>query len=202
MIYCAASKRKARIRWNFPDRNSPQELIVRSPVSITVNNIPNPDEDPPVYLSQGRTTHLISSDYYEGILADNLPENRAYFLTAFTAIGVTHLTIGSRQFRPPSEWEYHLNSRLFIRNKDQFQLYRRAGSAYMRLFWNIYEITTNLWEIAIAHPDGYLAFTGGSKPVYSVDCGDGCPPGTIDCGGCCADCGEISSKLRAIHGRL
>lgn len=209
MIYCQNSRRKVKVRWNFPDRDSPQLLTVRSPVNVDISNVPNPDEEQVEELYAGNTTALIQGDYYAGILADNLPENYAYYLKDFTAIGASGVAISTpsnaikvNYFSPPNDRKYHLNSRLFIRNKDQFQLYRKDLAAYVRLIWDIYRIRTNLWQISISHPDGYLAFTGASKPTYSVDCGDGCPPGTIDCGGCCSDCGEITNKLRAINGKL
>lgn len=55
-------------------------------------------------------------------------------------------------------------------------------------------------KFTVKDVDGVVRFqrTAPRCPVYSVICDGNCPPGTVECCGCCLPCGATKAELRSL----
>ncbi|AFZ56916.1 hypothetical protein H6G54_12065 [Anabaena cylindrica FACHB-243] len=71
---------------------------------------------------------------------------------------------------------------------------------------SLISITPANYKIFVTGASGELLYEGiFPTDNYSVECIEGCPPGTLDCGDCCLPCDEIFnsiSDIRALVSRL
>ncbi|MTJ14870.1 hypothetical protein FJR11_20280 [Anabaena sp. UHCC 0187] len=56
------------------------------------------------------------------------------------------------------------------------------------------------YKISVYSATGNLLFSGTyNSAIYTVECIQGCPPNTLDCGDCCLDCASIFNGISAIR---
>jgi hypothetical protein len=56
------------------------------------------------------------------------------------------------------------------------------------------------YTISVTSSQGVNLFTANfTNPNYSVECVQGCPEGTLDCGDCCLDCDSIFNQISGIR---